>query len=55
MKILKVAEFGGGIGATKKGEKLVEFVNKNNIKQEDIVKITFLSTSVYTLFYYAEE
>jgi hypothetical protein len=41
MKILKVAEFGGGIGATKKGEKLVEFVNKNNIKQEILLKLHF--------------
>ncbi len=55
MRILKVEEFGDGIGATKKGKKLVEFVNSNNIKQEDIVKISFLSTSVYALFYFAEE
>jgi hypothetical protein len=49
---MKVAEFGGW---RNQHTKLVEFVNTNAIKQEDIVKITYASDNVLFLFYYSEE
>ena len=50
MKTLKVETFFG----FKPYNDLVEFVNKNNIKKDDILKIAHSDNGRYTLFYYSE-
>ncbi|NOW97228.1 hypothetical protein [Mucilaginibacter sp. SG564] len=50
MRRLKFEEFTGFSSR----KKLVEFINENNIKQEDILKIDSFG-GAFTLFYYVLE
>ena len=52
MKKFNVVDFSGW---GDQYEKLVAFVNENEIKQEDIVKIMYGPANVMLLFYYAEK
>ena len=55
MKKLKVETFGKGFTGKSGEEKLVDFINDNNIKEENILQIVFTSNNpAYTLFYYVE-
>ena len=53
MKTLKSKQFSPG-WSTKSYADLVEFVNTNNIKQEEIIAITE-HMDVFTIFYYSED
>ncbi|WP_299498014.1 hypothetical protein [Mucilaginibacter sp.] len=57
MKKLKVELFENELfGKISFEEKLVIFVNENNIQKDDILKIVYKSNNPrYALFYYAEE
>lgn len=55
MKKLKVETFGKGFTGKSGEEKLADFINNNNIKEVNILKIVFKSTiGEYALFYYEE-
>ena len=55
MKKLKVEKFGTGFMGKSGEEKLVDFINENSIKEENILNIVFKSTiGEYVLFYYVE-
>lgn len=55
MMILKAQKFEGILTPAKE---LAEFVNKNNIKREDILSITAVdapnSSLIYTIFFYSD-
>ncbi|MCC8427223.1 hypothetical protein [Mucilaginibacter sp. UR6-11] len=51
MKTLKVETF---FWSSFPHNALVEFVNENKIRQEDILKIVLMDGGGYTLFYYSE-
>jgi len=52
MKKLKVQEFKGWLT---QHQKIVEFVNENNIQQEDILKLIFGPANNFLLFYFSDE